>query len=72
MMTRPNIRRLLGDLQVICREDIVAHEARGHSGEGYRGGYCDALADVQLWLNGAHPMDHRGYWRRVLAKYKKQ
>lgn len=31
------------------------------SGEGYAGGYRDALYDVQLLLNGCIP-DRRGYW----------
>lgn len=38
--------------------------ARGLSGEGYLGGYRDALADVYLLLNGVNPPDRgRGLWR---------
>lgn len=37
------------------------HIAGGLSGEGYAGGYRDALNDVQLLLNGMVPQS-RGYW----------
>ena len=32
------------------------------AGEGYAGGYLDALFDVLLILNGVGP-DRRGYWK---------
>ena len=37
--------------------------SRGLSGEGYAGGYRDALADVHAMLTHGHPTDSRGYWR---------
>lgn len=37
--------------------------SRGLSGEGYDGGYRDALADVLLLLNGVFPCNRPEYWR---------
>lgn len=37
--------------------------ARGFSGEGYAGGYLQALDDIDGALTHGHPSDHRGYWR---------
>ena len=36
--------------------------ARGLAGEGYAGGYAQALSDVLLLLGGTEPVT-RGYWR---------
>lgn len=39
--------------------------ARGLAGEGYLGGYRDALSDVLLLLNGVDPPKrHSGFWER--------
>lgn len=37
--------------------------ARGLAGEGYAGGYLDALRDVQAILYDCPPADSRRYWR---------
>jgi hypothetical protein len=37
--------------------------ARGLAGEGYAGGYRDALYAVQALLNGNRPPDDRCYWK---------
>lgn len=44
--------------------------ARGMSGEGYAGGYRDALYDVMAVMNGGHPSDKWGFWTEVLNKQK--
>lgn len=38
--------------------------ARGMAGEGYAGGYRDALDDVLLSLNGVGPTSQTRYWPR--------
>lgn len=35
--------------------------ARGMAGEGYHGGYCDAIDDIGLALNGVRP-NRRDFW----------
>ena len=37
------------------------HFARGTASEGFAGGYCQALSDILLLLNGVMP-NTRGYW----------
>lgn len=37
---------------------------RGLSGEGYAGGYLQALSDIDGLLRDVEPGDRRGYWRR--------
>jgi hypothetical protein len=59
--------RVLSGVQTVVMAEI-RQEAKGHVGEGYRGGYNAALSDVILWLNGCDPMDHRGYWAEAIRK----
>ena len=42
------------------RTGMDAVYAKGFAGEGYKGGYRDALDDVILLLNGAIP--YRNFW----------
>lgn len=49
-------------------EEISGHASRGGrfagalAGEGYSGGYYDALCDIELLLNGIVPT-RRAYWK---------
>jgi hypothetical protein len=48
------------------KTEISGNASRGHiagalAGEGYAGGYFDALCDVELLLDGNIPQ-RRGYW----------
>ncbi len=62
------IKRRLKRVASRVEQDIVANTdtnslySRGLSREGYRGGYAQAISDVQLALNGVEPSDNRGYW----------
>jgi hypothetical protein len=53
-----------------ARALITAHAKRGGAysgalaGEGYNGGYADALADVLLILNGCEPCVRPELWRK--------
>jgi len=61
------IKRALDRAQTNVQKEIESSAksggkfARGLSGEGYAGGYAQALADVQIALNGGKPCT-RGYW----------
>lgn len=61
------IKRALDRAQVNVQKEIAmaansgGRFAKGLSSEGYAGGYAQALADVQLALNGVKPQT-RGYW----------
>ena len=63
------IKRLLLIATKNAEREISAHAARGGiyargmAGEGYNGGYRDALYDVALALNGVTPQRH-GWWER--------
>ncbi len=53
---------------VRIRREITGHAQRGDiaaglAGEGYAGGYADALMDLQLLLRGIEPCIRPGYWR---------
>lgn len=62
MKTKKLIKRAINRAQEEIRFNQGSHYARGLSGEGYSGGYVDALMDVLLLLNGCLP-DRRNYWR---------
>jgi len=59
--------KVLNEVQHKVSKEISGHAARGGlyagalAGEGYAGGYRDALSDVMLFLNGVWP-DRREYW----------
>lgn len=61
------IKRQLDKALEKVRQEISAHAQRGGlyagglAGEGYNGGYRDALNDVMLLLNGVTP-DRNGWW----------
>ena len=63
------IKRLLEIASASVDAEINSHAsrggkyARGLAGEGYAGGYRDALNDVLLALNGVTP-SRRGWWTR--------
>jgi hypothetical protein len=52
-----------------ARTEIASNAARGKygsglSGEGYAGGYRDALEDVLLLINSGTLPNRRGWWQR--------
>lgn len=60
---------MIGAACKAVEKDISGHASRGGiyagglAGEGYNGGYRDALSDVILALNGVTP-DRNGWWKR--------
>lgn len=42
--------------------------ARGLSTEGFRGGYREALLDVEAMLTHGHPADDRNYWNKRIPR----
>lgn len=54
------IRGYIGDNYDPSRQGFYR---RGLSGEGYNGGYRDALIDVMLLLNGNIP-NRKGWWKK--------
>ena len=65
-----SVLRMLGFVRGRLDREISGHAARdrvaaGLSGEGYAGGYRDALSDVEAALRHGHPSDRRGYWREA-------
>lgn len=63
------IKRMLVKVRKVVAGDISGFAqrgglyAQGMAGEGYNGGYRDALDDVLLALNGVEP--NRGFWERA-------
>ncbi len=59
----------LQQVQQAVNKEIRGHASRGRiaaglAGEGYAGGYRDALADVILLMDGVCP-DRRHYWWHI-------
>jgi hypothetical protein len=64
-LTKAKFLRLLPRVRAVVDQEI-RHEPRGHAGEGYRGGYRDALDDVDAVLRHGSPNDLRAFWSRAL------
>lgn len=52
-------KKVDGEIRAFARRGNMY--AAGLAGEGYNGGYADALQDVLLALNGVRP-NRRGWW----------
>jgi hypothetical protein len=64
------LKKLLADIDralKMANDDVNSHDgskyARGLAGEGYAGGYAQALRDVRLAAQGVKPQT-RHYWDR--------
>ncbi len=70
-MSRPKgVKRALAGAIKSVQSEIAGNASRGGiagalSGEGYAGGYLQALNDVLLVLNGVKPNNHGGYWSHL-------
>ncbi len=75
-------RRIKSALRRVRQEISASATSNPHgvagvlASEGYAGGYCQALSDVQLLLNGVEPNNDRRYWTnydlRSQSWYSKQ
>lgn len=66
MTKRQQVAQINAALTKVCEEISAlaaggSRYAGGLAGEGYAGGYRDALSDVLLVLNSVRP-DRRNYW----------
>ncbi len=59
-IARENVQKEMGLVVGIGIDDRQGFSS-GLSGEGYNGGYRDALDDILLVLNGVRP-NRRGFW----------
>ena len=68
-MNKREAMKLISKARKEVEKDISGHASRGGiyaralAGEGYSGGYRDALDDVTLLLNGVIP-NRRFWWER--------
>lgn len=72
-MRRSQFLKKLDAALVAARLERSTFASRGGlagalAGEGYVGGYIDALSDVAAVLTHGHPADHRGFWNADLQK----
>ena len=69
-----HVLKLIAAVRKVVAAEIAANAgrgslyARGLSGEGYAGGYLQAIDDISAALRHGYPSDHRGYWRTARSK----